>query len=121
MHGSAISAGYWTEECLSLRLHNLLTSLVSVLSGLPSCSILVQKFQASSLEHWVKEYVFLKDVQAIFLLFHYTLLNFLSKNTGFEELAMMAAQNRLKEYHFAMFSLSGFQRVIQHANPCLIL
>lgn len=61
-------------------------------------------------------------MQAIFLLlFHYPVFNFLSKNTGFEELAMMAAQNRLKECHCAMFSLSGFQRVIQHANPCLIL
>lgn len=33
-----------------MSLHNLLTSRVSVLSGLPSCSILVQKFQGFSLE-----------------------------------------------------------------------
>lgn len=65
MHGSAISAGYW-KECLRLRLHNLLTSQVSVLSGLPLCSILVQKFQGFSLEHWVKEYASLKGMQAIF-------------------------------------------------------
>lgn len=34
---------------------------------------------------------------------------------------MMAAQNKLKEYHCAVFSLSGFQRVIQHGNTCLVL
>lgn len=66
VHSIAISAGYCKEECLRLRLHNVLTSRVSVLSGLPSYSILVQKFQGFSLEHWVKEYVSLKGMQAIF-------------------------------------------------------
>lgn len=49
VYGSAISAGYWKEECLRLRLHNLLTFQVSVLSGLPSCRIHVEKFQGFSL------------------------------------------------------------------------
>ncbi|XP_010118154.1 PREDICTED: NADH dehydrogenase [ubiquinone] iron-sulfur protein 4, mitochondrial, partial [Chlamydotis macqueenii] len=37
-------------------------------------------------------------------------------NAGFEEPAMMAAQNELKQYHCAMFGLSGFQRVMQYAS-----
>lgn len=84
VHGSAISAGYWKEECLRWRLHNFLTSRVSVLSGLPSCSILVQEFQGFSLEHWVKEYVSLKGIQAgFFFLFHYIVFNFFIKEYEF--------------------------------------
>lgn len=54
-------------------------------------------------------------MQEVFL-FHYIVFYFLSKNTHSEGLATMAVQNKLKEYHCAMFSLSGFQQVIQLAN-----
>lgn len=78
-----------------------------------------RNFRALVWEHWVKEYLSLKGMQEVFL-FHYIVFYFLSKNTHSEGLATMAVQNKLKEYHCAMFSLSGFQQVIQLANACLV-
>lgn len=79
---------------------------MSVLSGLPSYSVIVQKFQGFNLEHLVKVCLFEKYVGSFFS-FHYAVFNFLSKNNAFEELAVMAAQNKLKGCHCVVFSLDS--------------
>lgn len=81
---------------MRLKLYNLPTSQVSVLSGLPSCSILVQKFQGFSLGA-LGQRISLFEGYAGGCLFHYIVFYFLSKSTFSEELATMTVQNKLKE------------------------
>lgn len=97
-----LSAGAWKEECAAEVTQPF---WVSVLFLLPPYSIIVQKFRGFNLEHLVK--VCLYEKLFFFFKFHYIVFNFLSKNNAFDDLAVVAAQNKLKGCHCAVFSLDS--------------